>query len=94
MVIVDAPPTMDAATLEPEVVGEGAGGEDEPQAIDEPNSSAVSVIRTFILGPLFIEGSRQTRCLASRVLLLAIVHEMSKRSQRMSYEISKQFRVV
>ena len=50
MVIVDAPTTMDAAMLEPEGdgVGEGAGGEDEPQAIDEPNSSAESVIRKFM----------------------------------------------
>jgi hypothetical protein len=48
VVIVDAPTTMDAAMLEPEGVGEGAGGEDEPQPIDEPNSSAESVIRKFI----------------------------------------------
>src|ERR1700685_1379587 len=47
VVIVDAPGTIDAATLEPEDVGigEAVDGEEEPQAIEKPSSSATGAIR-------------------------------------------------
>ena len=66
---------MDTARLEPEGdgVGEGAGGEYDPQAIDEPSSSTESVIRKFISRPLFIEAFKansvpRVRCLVAGYL--------------------------
>ena len=49
VVIVDAPMTIDAATLAPEVdiVGEGVEGEDELHATEKPNR-ATSTIRKVI----------------------------------------------
>jgi hypothetical protein len=49
VVIVDAPVTIDAATLEPEGdgVGEGVDGEDELHATEKPNR-ATSTIRKVI----------------------------------------------
>jgi hypothetical protein len=48
VVIVAAPGTIDAATLEPEEgdVGELVDGEDEPHATEQPRRSATSAIPT------------------------------------------------
>jgi hypothetical protein len=43
----DAPGTIDAATLEPEV-GEGVDGDDELQATEKPNRSATGAIRQIM----------------------------------------------
>jgi hypothetical protein len=55
VVIVDAPVTIDAATLEPDgdIVVEGVDGEDELHATEKPNR-ATSTIRKVIESTLFM----------------------------------------
>src|SRR5580700_1751161 len=50
VVIVDAPTTIDAATLEPEgdVIDEGVDGEDELHATEKPSRSVTSAIPTIM----------------------------------------------
>jgi hypothetical protein len=57
VVIVDAPGTIDAPTLEPVDVGvgEAVDGEDEPHATEKPSSSATGTIRMVKKWRLFMD---------------------------------------
>lgn len=95
VVIVDAPGTIDAPTLEPVDVGigEAVDGEDEPHATEKPSSSATGAIRMVKEWRLFIDTVIASVLPRVCTLLTSCFSiKWRKRWTRMSYEISEPFR--